>query len=48
MVVSTVWFAALGYGARVLAPLFRRAGAWRILDGAIGGMVLLLAVAQFR
>jgi L-lysine exporter family protein LysE/ArgO len=48
MAVSAAWFVAIGYGARVLAPLFRRAGAWRILDGAIGGMVLLLAVAQFR
>ncbi|CAB3767812.1 LysE/ArgO family amino acid transporter [Paraburkholderia humisilvae] len=48
MAVSGGWFAAIGYGARVLAPLFRRATAWRILDGAIGGMVLLLAVTQIR
>lgn len=48
MAVSAVWFVAIGYGARLLAPLFRRAGAWRILDGAIGGMVLLLAVTQMR
>ncbi|HVE07269.1 MAG TPA: LysE family transporter [Paraburkholderia sp.] len=48
MAVSAVWFVAIGYGARLLAPLFRRAGAWRVLDGAIGGMVLLLAVTQFR
>jgi L-lysine exporter family protein LysE/ArgO len=48
MAISAGWFVAVGYGARVLAPLFRRAAAWRILDGAIGGMVLLLAAAQFR
>jgi L-lysine exporter family protein LysE/ArgO len=48
MCVSAVWFVAVGYGARVLAPLFRRAGAWRVLDGAIGGMVLLMAVAQLK
>ncbi|MDQ7977809.1 LysE/ArgO family amino acid transporter [Paraburkholderia sp. SARCC-3016] len=48
MAVSAGWFVAIGYGARVLAPLFRRANAWRVLDGAIGGMVLLLALAQFR
>jgi L-lysine exporter family protein LysE/ArgO len=48
MAVSVVWFVAIGYGARLLAPLFRRAGAWRILDGAIGGMVLLMAFAQLR
>ncbi|MDR6392412.1 LysE/ArgO family amino acid transporter [Paraburkholderia phenoliruptrix] len=48
MAVSCVWFIGLGYGARALAPLFRRAGAWRVLDGAIGSMVLLLAVTQLR
>ncbi|MGH8782554.1 LysE/ArgO family amino acid transporter [Paraburkholderia sp.] len=48
MAVSAVWFIGLGYGARLLAPLFRRAGAWRVLDGAIGGMVLLIAVTQLR
>lgn len=34
--------------ARALAPLFKRATAWRVLDGAIGSMVLLLAVTQLR
>ncbi|HEY3599430.1 MAG TPA: LysE/ArgO family amino acid transporter [Paraburkholderia sp.] len=48
MTVSAVWFTAVGYGARLLEPLFRRATAWRILDGAIGSMVLLLAVTQLR
>ncbi|CAH2896649.1 MAG: Arginine exporter protein ArgO [uncultured Paraburkholderia sp.] len=48
MAVSCVWFIGLGYGARALAPLFRHAGAWRVLDGAIGSMVLLLAVTQLR
>ncbi|MBN3763069.1 LysE/ArgO family amino acid transporter [Burkholderia sp. Ac-20365] len=48
MAVSALWFVALGYGARALAPLFKRATAWRVLDGAIGSMVLLLAVTQLR
>jgi L-lysine exporter family protein LysE/ArgO len=48
MAVSGIWFVGLGYGARTLAPLFRRASAWRVLDGAIGSMVLLLAVTQLR
>ncbi|MFM0242868.1 LysE/ArgO family amino acid transporter [Paraburkholderia phytofirmans] len=48
MAVSGIWFIGLGYGARVLAPLFKRATAWRVLDGAIGSMVLLLAVTQLR
>jgi len=48
MAVSAVWFIGLGYGARALAPLFKKATAWRVLDGAIGSMVLLLAVTQLR
>jgi L-lysine exporter family protein LysE/ArgO len=48
MVVSPIWFASLGYGAQLLAPWFRGALAWRVLDGAIGSMVLLVAAAQFR
>lgn len=48
MAVSAVWFVALGYGARLLAPWFKRALAWRVLDGAIGGMVLFLAAVQLR
>lgn len=37
------WFAALGYGARFLAPLFARPAAWRVLDLGVGAMMLLLA-----
>ncbi len=48
MLVSLVWFVGLGYGARLLAPWFRKAVAWRVLDGAIGSMVLCLAVVQLR
>lgn len=31
---SLFWFAALGFGARRLAPLFARPRAWQVLDGA--------------
>lgn len=48
MTISPLWFVSLGYGARLLAPLFRRATAWRVLDGAIGSMVLFVAAAQLR
>lgn len=48
MGVSVLWFSALGYGARLLAPWFRKASAWRVLDGAIGSMVLFVAAAQLR
>ena len=37
---SFAWFFALGYGARVLAPLFAKPIAWRILD-------LLIALVMF-
>lgn len=35
MCASLCWFAALGFGARFLAPLFATARAWRVLDGLI-------------
>lgn len=40
---SGVWFFALGYGARLLAPLFARPLAWRVLDAAIA--LLMWAIA---
>jgi L-lysine exporter family protein LysE/ArgO len=40
---STVWFSLLGFGARFLAPVFARPGAWRILDGAIAVLMTVLA-----
>ncbi|KAA2235906.1 LysE/ArgO family amino acid transporter, partial [Salinarimonas soli] len=40
---SASWFTALGYGARVLAPLFARPVAWRVLDLLVGTMMLSLA-----
>jgi L-lysine exporter family protein LysE/ArgO len=43
--VSTVWFFGLGYGAALLAPVFRRPVTWRVLDLLIGVTVLSLAVA---
>ena len=33
---SFVWFFGLGYGARLLEPVFARPAAWRILDVVIG------------
>lgn len=42
---SVAWFSALGYGARWLAPLFARPGAWRVLDALIGVTMLALASA---
>jgi len=39
---------SLGYGARLLAPLFARPRAWRVLDVLIGATMLLLAVQLFH
>jgi len=45
MVASVVWFTALGYGARLLAPVFARPGAWRVLDGAIAVVMATIGVS---
>ena len=45
---SVLWFAALGYGARWLAPWFARPAAWRWLDTTIGLTMLLLAALLAR
>ncbi len=45
---SLLWFSALGYGARLLAPLFARPRAWQVLDALIGVTMLVLAVLLLR
>jgi L-lysine exporter family protein LysE/ArgO len=40
---SFAWFFALGYGARLLAPLFARPRAWQVLDVAIGVVMWWIA-----
>ncbi len=40
---SGVWFTSLGFGARLLAPVFARPQAWRVLDTLIGVTMLALA-----
>jgi L-lysine exporter family protein LysE/ArgO len=41
---SFVWFFGLGFGARLLRPLFARPGAWRVLDAVIAAVMLTLGV----
>lgn len=41
---SFLFFFALGYGARVLAPIFSRSEAWRILDLFVGGVMWSIAL----
>ncbi|BAL94091.1 LysE/ArgO family amino acid transporter [Rubrivivax gelatinosus] len=45
---SALWFSGLGYGARLLAPVFARPGAWQVLDLVIGVTMLALAAALLR
>ncbi|MEY4882417.1 MAG: hypothetical protein RIS34_271 [Pseudomonadota bacterium] len=40
---SLGWFAALGYGARLLGPLFETVTAWRVLDSFIALVMFTLA-----
>ncbi|MFN0115800.1 MAG: LysE/ArgO family amino acid transporter [Paracoccaceae bacterium] len=42
-IASTLFFALLGFGARLLAPVFARPAAWRVLDGFVGAMMLAVA-----
>ena len=50
MTASLVWFISLGYGARLLAPLFKKIIAWRVLDSMIAvtmfGLGLSLLAAE--
>jgi L-lysine exporter family protein LysE/ArgO len=45
---SGVWFTTLGFGARLLAPVFARPQAWRVLDTLVGLTMLILAVLLIR
>ncbi len=40
---SALWFFGLGYGARVVAPLFARPAAWRLLDASIAIVMWVIA-----
>ncbi|WP_324274618.1 LysE/ArgO family amino acid transporter [Blastococcus brunescens] len=42
---SAVWFTGLGYGARLLRPVFARPSAWRVLDGGIALVMTALAIS---
>ena len=47
-VASLVWFSALGFGARLLAPVFAKPAAWRVLDAAIGAIMWWIALGLVR
>ncbi|MBL8443490.1 MAG: amino acid transporter [Zoogloeaceae bacterium] len=41
---SFVWFGMLGYGARMLTPVFSRPMAWRVLDALVAAMLWSIAL----
>lgn len=42
---SAVWFLGLGYGARLLRPVFARPRAWQVLDAGIAVVMVVLAIS---
>jgi L-lysine exporter family protein LysE/ArgO len=52
MLGSIIWFSTLGFGARLLDPVFKKPTSWRVLDAIIAvvmfslGMSLLLSFVQ--
>jgi L-lysine exporter family protein LysE/ArgO len=45
---SLLWFSALGFGARWLAPWFARPRAWQVLDALIGLTMWVLSALLLR
>jgi L-lysine exporter family protein LysE/ArgO len=45
---SGAWFTSLGFGARLLVPMFARPRAWQVLDVLVGTTMLLLAVSLLK
>jgi L-lysine exporter family protein LysE/ArgO len=44
VLASFVFFFTLGYGARLLAPVFAKPTAWRLLDVAVGTLMWVIAI----
>ena len=45
---SGIWFTTLGFGARLLAPVFARPRAWQVLDTVVGLTMVSLALLLMR
>ncbi|MCW9034664.1 MAG: LysE/ArgO family amino acid transporter [Rhodospirillales bacterium] len=48
MTASIVWFYSLGYGARLLRPLFAKPTTWRWLDIIIGCIMAAIAISLIK
>ncbi len=46
MISSFTWFFAIGFGSRLLRPLFAKPGSWRVLDGVIAAIMLSLGAGM--
>jgi L-lysine exporter family protein LysE/ArgO len=46
VIASICWFAALGFGARLLRGFFARPGSWRVLDGLVAATMIGLGVVM--
>jgi L-lysine exporter family protein LysE/ArgO len=44
---SFVFFYTLGFGARLLAPVFSKPMAWRVLDACVGALMWAIAIHLF-
>jgi len=45
---SFCFFFALGYGARLLRPVFANATAWRVLDACVGILMIVIGIQLVR
>ncbi|MCE5333346.1 MAG: LysE family transporter [Desulfobacteraceae bacterium] len=45
---SFAWFYGLGYGSRILDPIFRKPIVWRILDVVVGGTMWIIGINPIR
>ncbi|NSM11015.1 LysE family transporter [Moraxella bovoculi] len=48
VLASATWFFGLGYGARLLTPLFKKFATWRVLDTFIGIVMWAIAFSLVR
>lgn len=48
VLASALWFFGLGFGARLLIPLFAKPNTWRILDAIIGVIMWAIAFSLIR
>jgi L-lysine exporter family protein LysE/ArgO len=46
VISSFTWFFAIGFGSRLLRPLFAKPNSWRVLDGLIAAVMLTLGVGM--